>query len=121
MRLLLDEHIGPAVAKALARAGVDAVALREWRSGRFLEAPDEEILSEAAEEARVLVTFDQRTVPPLLKAWAEAGRSHGGVIFVDYRTLPPNDVGGMARALLRLNERLGEAEWRDRVVYLARA
>lgn len=116
----MDEHVGPAVSEALARAGMDAVALRDWRSGRLLETSDEEILSEAAEEGLVLVTFDQRTIPPLLKAWAEAGRSHGGVIFVDYRTLPPNDVGGMTRALLSLNERLGGVEWRDRVVYLTR-
>ena len=30
-----------------------------------------------------LVTYDRRTIPPLLKDWAEEGRPHAGVIFVD--------------------------------------
>ena len=30
-----------------------------------------------------LVTYDRRTIPPLLKTWAESGLHHGGVVFVD--------------------------------------
>jgi|GEM_PF-7084167 len=29
-----------------------------------------------------------------------AGREHGGVIFVDEWTIPPNDIGGLMRSLV---------------------
>ena len=120
MRLLLDEHVSPAVAEGLRQTGLDAVALRAWLGGRYLEAPDEAILAEAAREIRVLVTYDQRTIPPLLKLWAEAGRGHAGVVFVDHRGIPPKDIGGLVRALVELDERLGALDWADRVVFLQR-
>jgi hypothetical protein len=52
--------------------------------------------------------------------WAEAGTSHGGVIFVDQRTLAPNDSGGLIRALVRVWEELGALDWTDRVLFLTR-
>jgi predicted nuclease of predicted toxin-antitoxin system len=121
MRLLLDEHVSPAVAEGLVRAGGDAVALRAWLGGRYLEAPDETILAEAAREGRVLITYDQRTIPPLLKLWAETGRRHAGVVFVDHRSIPPDDIGALVRALGELLERMGGLDWTDRLVFLRRS
>jgi hypothetical protein len=51
---------------------------------------------EAAEQDLTLVTYDRRTIPPWLKAWAEEGRRHGGVVFVDEKTIPPADIGGLS-------------------------
>ena len=48
-----------------------------------------------------------RTIPPLLKAWAEEGRPHGGVIFVDEKTISPADIGGLVWALARLAKEAG--------------
>ena len=39
-----------------------------------------------------------RTIPPLLKVWVEAGRDHGGIIFIDDKTISPADIGGQVRA-----------------------
>ncbi len=121
MTLLLDEHVSPAVVHGLRRSGIEAVAMREWREGWFREAADEAILVQAAAEGLVLVTYDQRTIPALLKIWAETGRSHGGVVFVDHRTIQQRDVGGLVRALAELHERSRGVAWVDRAVYLRRA
>ena len=120
MRLLLDEHLGPALADALIKRGVDAVALTAWHGGRYLEASDEAILTASVAEHRVLATYDQRTIPPLLRVWGEGGRGHAGVVFIDHRTIAPNDIGGLARALVELQKRLGELDWSDRTVFLGR-
>ncbi len=118
MRLLLDAHLPPELARQLRRRGVDAVHLRDWMGSDLLDASDDRILSIARSDRRVLVTYDCRTIPPLIVGWAEAGRSHAGVILVDERTCRPNDIGGLMRALLRLAETAGEGRWGDRVVFL---
>lgn len=118
MLLLLDAHLSPVVASELRKRGVDVEALRDWQGGRYHRAPDQEILAAARAEKRTLVTFDCRTVPPLLKGWAASGQSHEGVVLVDEKTIRPDDFGGLVRALLALVEAAGESEWRDRVEYL---
>lgn len=122
LRLLLDEHVAAAVAKALPlhRPPLQCLAMRDFEAGALLCVADAEILTAAAARGLTLVTYDQRTIPPLLKNWAESGVSHGGVIFVDRRAIEPSDVGGLVRALCRLFDALGDADWLDRVVYLTR-
>ena len=58
-------------------------------------------LNEAAKQKLTLVTYDRRTIPPLLKAWAEEGLRHAGVIFVDDKTISPADIGGLVSALAK--------------------
>ncbi len=43
---------------------------------------DEDVLALAAEEERILVTHNIRDFPNILREWAEAQRSHAGVILV---------------------------------------
>ena len=59
----------------------------------FSGQQDPLILKEAAARGAALVTYDLRTIPPLLKSWIEEGRDHGGVIFVDDKTIPPSNFG----------------------------
>ena len=89
LRLLLDEHVSPQVAVGLKRRNRSWVvhAISDWESGSFLGQDDFACLLEAAKQRLTLVTYDRRTIPPLLKSWAEAGRAHGGVIFVDEKTI----------------------------------
>jgi hypothetical protein len=65
-----------------------------------------------------LVTYDRRTIPPLLKLWAEEERSHGGVIFVDEKTISPADIGGLVRALISLADKAGKIDWTNQVYFL---
>lgn len=120
MKLLLDAHISPAVVRATKVEGRDIVALRDWQDGIYLEAGDDVILRAAYAEMRTLVTYDLRTIPPLLRSWTEQGVAHVGVVLVDERTTAAGDIGALARALQRLLATLGDADWENRVVYLTR-
>ena len=122
LKLLFDEHVSPRVAAGLRRRNpkLSVCALAEWESGDFLGQDDASCLHRAAALKWTLVTYDRRTIPPLLKTWAEAGQSHGGAIFVDEKTIPPSDIGGLVRALDALVQQTAELDWTDRVCFLRR-
>lgn len=118
MHLLPDIHIPTAVARGLQQHGIDVVAGAEWQDGRYRIAPDMQLLEATFSAGYVLVTDDRSTIPSLLTTWAETGRHHGGVIFVDEKTLLPNDVGGLVRALLALVAQASGYGRQDRAVQL---
>jgi hypothetical protein len=122
LQLLLDEHISPDVAKGLRRRdrALTVYAMTEWQDGNFLGRDDVSCLAEAAAHKLTLVTYDRRTIPPLFKTWAEAGRRHAGVIFVDDKTIAPSDIGGLVLALTRLAKDARRWDWVDRVCFLTR-
>jgi hypothetical protein len=122
LKLLLDEHISPAVADGLRRhrRRTEVHYLVEWENGRFLGQDDHACLQEAAAQGLTLVTYDRSTIPPLLKIWAEEDRTHGGVIFVDEKTISPPDIGGLVRALTRMAAETGNWTWRNRIYFLRR-
>ena len=122
LKLLLDEHISPDVAEGLSRRNHAMVVryIAEWEGGDFLGQEDSACLQEAAKQGLTLVTYDRRTIPPLLKAWAEEEREHGGVVFVDEKTIPPADIGGLVWALTKLSKETENWDWTDRVVFLRR-
>ena len=120
LKLLLDEHISPEVATGVQRGNRSLIihSMVEWEGGNFLGKEDSVCLLEAARQQLTSVTYDRRTIPPLLKLWAEEGRSHGGVIFVDEKTVLPADIGGLVRSLILLAGEAGEADWTDQVYFL---
>ena len=120
LRLLLDEHISPDVAVGLLRQSKSVLVLpmTEWERGAFLGQEDELALLAAFTQGLTLVTYDCKTIPPLLKTWAEEERSHGGVIFVDDKTISPANVGGLIRALSKLIREAGDWDWNNRVYFL---
>ncbi len=122
LKLLLDEHISPNVADGLRRRKSSLVVhgMAEWEGGNFLGQDDSACLLEAAKQGLTLVTYDRRTIPPLLKIWAEEGRRHGGVIFVVEKTISPADIGGLVRAVIQLSKENGKLDWSDRVCFLRR-
>lgn len=119
-KLLLDEHISPAVADGLRHRNRQLVVfcMTEWEGGEFLGEQDSVYLKRAAEQGLTLVTYDRRTIPPLLKTWGEEGRKHGGVIFVDEKTVSPSDTGGLIVGLSDLWRKTSKWDWTNRVYFL---
>jgi hypothetical protein len=122
LKLLLDEHISPDLANGLRRRNraPEVRYMVEWERGRFLGQDDRACLLEAAIQRLTLVTYDRRTIPPLLKIWAEEERTHGGVIFVDEKTISPADIGGLVWALTSLARETGSWDWTNRIYFLRR-
>jgi hypothetical protein len=120
-KLLLDEHISPDVANGLRRRNhaIGLFGMAEWENGHFLGQEDSPCLREAAAQGLTLVTCDRRTIPPLLKTWAEEGRTHSGVVFVDEKTSSA-DIGGLVWALTRLARETGNWDWTNRIFFLRR-
>ncbi len=119
MKLFLDAHIsGPRVASALRECGHDVRAADEERA---LDGfTDEELLSIAAAEERIFVTFDVKDFPVIARRWAEARRVHAGcaiVVGIDH-----GEFGAILDALAReLATRPRPAAWTDLTVFLARS
>lgn len=122
LKLLLDEHISPSVAVGLRRRqrSFTVHCMVDGENGRFLGEDDSACLEHAATLGLTLVTYDRRTIPPLLKAWAEEQRNHGGVIFIDEKTISPGDIGGQVRALANLARETAKWNWTNRICYLQR-
>jgi hypothetical protein len=122
LKLLLDEHISPQVASGLRRRSraIEIRHMAEWENGLFLGQDDHACLREAPAQRLTLVTYDRRTIPPLLKTWAEEERSHGGVIFVDEKTISSANIGGLVRALTSIARETGKWDWTNRIVFLRR-
>ena len=120
LKLLLDEHISLAVAEALRcrNRQVVVLSMAEWEDGEFLGEEDSACLNQAATQGLTLVTYDRRTIPLLLKTWGEEQRKHGGVIFVDDRTI--SDAGGLIRSLTDLSRKTAKWDWTDRICFLRR-
>jgi hypothetical protein len=122
LKLLLDEHISPEVASGLRRRDRKLIVycMIDWEDGSFLGQEDAACLGQAAIQGLTLVTYDRRTIPPLLKNWAEEGRRHGGVIFVDEKTIASAEIGRLVEALHPLVKETRHWEWVDRIRFLHR-
>lgn len=119
MKLLLDSHITRAVASAWQRRWrLDVLHIADWRGGLYRAADDGEVLAACFDEGRVFVTYDQQTIPVLLRRWAEEEKPHAGVIFGDLNTVPPNRVGVVVRGLTALVEELSGSDMTNVVRYL---
>lgn len=122
LKLLLDEHISRSVAEGLRRRRqIVVLCMAEWEDGKFLGQQDSDCLKQAAVEGLTLVTYDRRTIPPLLRSWAEQEQKHGGVIFVDEKTISPSDAGGLIEALSDLWRKTAKWDWGDRICFLRRS
>lgn len=123
LSLLLDENLSPEIARqmGLKRPDILVQSLHHWQAGRFKAQPDESILVAAALEVRTLVTYDQKTILPVLVRWGQTGLDHAGVIFVDNHTIAPNDFGALVRSLIALWDACHEDVWTNRVDFLRAA
>ena len=81
---------------------------------------DEELLSIAAAEGRIFVTFDVKDFAVIARRWAEARRAHAGCAIVV--GLDHGEFGAILDTLTReLASRPRQADWVDLTLFLARA
>ena len=118
MRLFLDAHIsGPRIATALRAEGHDVRAADEERE--LDGATDEELLSLAAGEGRIFVTFDVKDFPVIARRWAEAGREHAGCAIVV--GIDNGEFGAILEAVeSQLKARPKQDDWTDHTLFVAR-
>lgn len=114
MRLLLDANLSPRrIGGPLRDAGHDVLALAEDATYEGLADPL--VLELAAAEERVLITRNSRDFAPLARGWAEAQRTHAGMILI--WTLDHSEFGGILDGVQRLLEQRPQpAQWRDLVL-----
>ncbi len=65
------------------------------------------------------MTYDQKTIPPILMEWALSARHHIGVIFVDKSTVPSENIGALTQALITFYDKYLSLEWTDVVMFLS--
>lgn len=118
LRLVTDSHVPHAVARAARKlTALHITPLRDWHGGLNLNEPDPRLLALAWEDRVTLVTYDVNTFPLTVKALLEAGLSQAGMVYVSAR-YRQNDVGGLARGLVKLWRAEKELDWTNRIRFL---
>jgi predicted nuclease of predicted toxin-antitoxin system len=122
LRLLLDENIAPTVARQIQRKEptADIESVFTWQGRTYVGAPDPVLLAAARQDKRTLITYDTQ----MLSEWSDLLTGEipfSGVVFIDDRTIPSSDFGGLVRAILGFWEREAEADWTDRIAFLTAA
>ena len=95
MKLYLDEDISPKVSVILRKKGLDAISAHETG---MLEASDEEQLSFAAADGRVMVTRNRDDFITLTVQFFEKLKPHCGLIIVPY-TISGHEFGKLSSLL----------------------
>jgi len=114
LRLLLDANLSPRrVAAQLRETGHDVLALAENAAHEGLSDP--QVLELAASEERVLITRNSRDFAPIAREWAEAQRSHAGLILI--WTLDHSQFAEIVTGVERqLGLRPSQEQWPDLTV-----
>ncbi|MHC4178391.1 MAG: DUF5615 family PIN-like protein [Planctomycetota bacterium] len=111
VRFFTDEDVYGVIAIALRKAGWDAVSTPE--TGRLGET-DESQLQWAADQRRILVTFNVAHFAGLHAQWIKRGRHHAGIIVSSQRP-----IGDLLRRLLHLARTLDADSMHDRLEFLS--
>lgn len=121
MKLLLDEHISPNVARALRDRGYDVVAVAERQELRGVE--DRQVLLAAEAEGRVTVTADVRDFTRLGFDRLPNRRWHAGIVLASRTTFLLSDIGfgTLIRALEYLMTEKAVDAMAGEVIWLSRA
>ncbi len=110
MKLYLDEHLSPLLARMLRNRGIDCLTAVEAGT---LGQSDEVQLAYATSQRRVLVTFDRSDFLALATQWAEHGRPHAGIILSRQDT-----ASELLRPLLHLLALRGKDDLTNHVFWL---
>jgi Domain of unknown function (DUF5615) len=120
VKLLLDEHYSPEIARQLRAQGHDVVAVAERAD--LVGLSDDELLRLMAQERRAIMTNNVKDFMPLAGRAAVAAVDHYGLLFTSDRSLP-RGIATIGRFVDALNGFLqrheGEDSCRNRVQWLS--
>ena len=121
LRLMLDENISYVVSEQIRQknATVSIESVHTWRDGAYMGAPDDDLIAALHMEGWLLVTYDTQILAeqPFL---FDGSLPFRGILFVDERTIVPNDFGSLVRALLAFWETHQAESWEGRMGFLNR-
>jgi hypothetical protein len=86
VRLLLDEHYSPAIARQLRHRGHDVVAVAERAD--LVGLGDDDLLRRMGLERRAIMTNNVKDFVPLASRATLAGGEHYGLLLTSDRSLP---------------------------------
>ena len=117
---LLDENISPVVADQIVLKAPQTLvqSVHRWRGGKYQGQTDINVLRAAREEQLTLVTYDLKTIPPILTEFASDSETHSGVLFVDEASIRSSDFGGLINALLAHWQKYASEDWTNRIAFL---
>ena len=113
VRLYFDRHIMSQLGVDLRLSGFDVLTTEEANMDR---ASDEDQLTFAANQNRVIVTFNIRDFAPLHKQWTAEVRPHAGIIVS--QQLGSRKYGVLLSRLLKLLDKMSAEEMRRNLVHL---
>jgi Domain of unknown function (DUF5615) len=120
VKLLLDEHYSPEIARQLRTRGHDVVAVTERAD--LVGLSDDELLRRMAQERRAIMTNNVKDFMPLASRAAVAADDHYGLLFTSDRSLP-RGIGTIGRFVDALNGFLqrheGGDSYRNKVQWLS--
>ena len=111
IRFFTDEDVYGSVAPKLRKRGFDAVSTPE---ANRLGASDDSQLEWAAQENRVLLTFNVGHFAGIHHAWLSGSGHHAGIIVSTQRP-----IGDLLRRILALASGRSAEKMRDRLEYLS--
>ncbi|HEX8134306.1 MAG TPA: DUF5615 family PIN-like protein [Actinomycetes bacterium] len=120
MRLLLDEHYSPEIARQLRTRGHDVVAVAERAD--LVGLGDEEFLRRMAREQRAIMTNNVKDFLPLVGRAAVAADDHAGLLLTSDRSMPRRSdaIGRFVEALdAFLQRHQGSDAYRNQVPWLS--
>jgi predicted nuclease of predicted toxin-antitoxin system len=100
VKLYLDEDISPKVSVILRKKGMDALSAHETG---MLEASDEEQLSFAAAEGRVMVTRNSDDFITLTVQFFDDFKPHRGLLIIPH-TIPGSEFSKLATLLVKISK-----------------
>ena len=113
-RFIADENFEFPVLEQLHLRNPDWDILSALDAG-LRSMPDADILAWAAQERRILLTHDVRTMVPAAYERMGAGISMPGVMYVPARLDPGRAVTGIEDAMRRTRD----GDWEGKIVYLS--
>lgn len=98
-RFLLDEMLSGTIAAQLRTRSLDVTAVVD--DVALVSTPDEDLLPQATDQRRVLVTANISNFAAIANDWRAAGRTHHGLVYVANRTFPQDRsfIGSVTDAL----------------------